>query len=308
MQFFDEPLVSQHNHPERTRFAPSPTGYLHLGHIVSAMFVWGLAKASSADVLLRIEDHDQTRWRQEYETTLLRDLEWLGFYPSLGTTKQSQHFDRYEHILHKLLGNNLAYYCACTRKQIFERTGSRKSGELFYDNYCREKNLAPSPNHGIRLKVSPKTFHFNDELLGSQTQTPSQQCGDFLIRDRAQCFTYQFCVSIDDMVESMTLIVRGQDLLESTGRQMYLHELVEQPRSMKFYHHPLLTTDTGNKLSKRHFSEAIAKHREAGMSSQELLGRAAYAAGIIKTVKRINLCDVGDLLSDAAFLGKPKTS
>ena len=199
-----------------TRFAPSLTGYLHLGHVVNAIYVWGIARALGGRVLLRIEDHDRIRCRPEYETALLQDLAWLGFEPDAGldpVLRQSDSPSVYQDALDSIRATNDVYVCQCSRKDI---CGER------YDGRCRQRALHDGPGRGIRVRLGNETEAFEDALLGRLTQTPAEQCGDLLVRDRDGYWTYQFAVTVDDIRQNVTLVVRGADLVSSTGRQIVL--------------------------------------------------------------------------------------
>lgn len=265
---------------QRTRFAPSPTGYLHLGHAASAVFVWGIAQALEADVILRIEDHDQGRTRPEFEKAILDDLVWLGLIKKPEFFRQSDHWERYQNTMEKLKAQGLIYACICSRRDIQERTGEASKDELRYDGYCREAGHA-DVKAGLRLRLDKQTFPFDDLWLGPQTQTPSAQCGDLLIRDRDGHWTYNFAVAIDDAAEDIDLIIRGQDLLPASGRQLQLRSMLDETEPLSFIHHPLIFASPDKKLSKREGSTSLRYRREQGQSPAMILGEAAYAVGLL---------------------------
>lgn len=264
-----------------TRFAPAPTGYLHLGHIVNAIFVWGLARALGGRVLLRIEDHDRQRSRREYESALLDDLEWLGFAPDLfpprdfrsGETpgRQSNRDAAYREALAPLIAQGLVYGCDCSRQQI-DGPG--------YNGRCRDRGLPLRDGLGWRLRVSAHDERFVDALLGPQQQSPAEQCGDLLIRDRLGNWTYQWAASTDDTLQQIDLVIRGEDLLESTGRQIMLSRLHGRTAPPLFVHHPLLMKSSTQKLSKSDGDTGVRDLRELGWSSSRLIGCAAHLAGL----------------------------
>ncbi len=212
-----------------TRFAPSLTGHLHLGHVANAIYVWGLARALGGTVRLRIEDHDRERARPEFERSIIEDLQWLGFVPDLpawrtlrvdaiSDARQSDHPQRYADALTSLHGAGLTYWCDCSRQRIARDTGAIDA-EPRYDGHCRDRGLGPATGRGIRVRLDEGAEAFDDGLLGPARQNPARQCGDLLIRDRVGNWTYQFAVTVDDLVEEITLVIRGEDLLASTGRQ-----------------------------------------------------------------------------------------
>src|SRR5687767_6347533 len=184
-----------------TRFAPAPTGYLHLGHVANAIRVWGEARAHDGRVLLRIEDHDRERCRPEYEAALLEDLDWLGFVPDVYPTAafragpcQSRQSDRlaiYQSVAEQLAALGLVYACRCTRKDLSE------SAKRAYPGTCRDRDLPFDGNVGWRVRLPADSVTFEDRWCGVQTQTPAAQCGDLLIRDRLGNWTYQFVATVD---------------------------------------------------------------------------------------------------------------
>jgi glutamyl-tRNA synthetase/glutamyl-Q tRNA(Asp) synthetase len=288
-----------------TRFAPSPTGFLHLGHVVNAIHVWGLAGARGGRVLLRIEDHDRTRCRPEYETALLEDLEWLGFEPDTGSAagfragaslyRQSDNDAEYQEAVRTLSERGLVYVCGCSRKDIARKVPDLFNEEMRYPGTCRDLGLAPAPGFGLRVRLEPSEECFDDERLGPQRQVPSEQCGDLLIRDRLGQWTYQFAVTVDDLRHGVDLVVRGEDLLSSTGRQIQLARLLGRPTPPRFYHHALIRHPSGEKLSKAARDTGIRELRAAGVSAQEVLGEAAWRSGLLKRSRPLRVSDLPEL-------------
>ena len=270
-----------------TRFAPSLTGYLHLGHVLHMLFVWGVAKAKGATILCRIEDHDLGRARPEFEAAILEDMEWLGFVPDLGITRndlgrpsqfrQSDCNAHYETVLRSLEARGLVYGCECSRKQILQPQDG--VSELCYAGTCADKRL-PLEGHTVRFRTKNCITGFQDLRLGEQRQNPALQCGDFSLRDRNGQWTYQFACVCDDIRHGIDLVVRGEDILASTGRQIQLFHALEAP-SPRYFHHPLLCDKEGKKLSKRQHSESITSMREAGTFPAEIIGRTLQAARFI---------------------------
>ena len=266
----------------RTRYAPSPTGYLHLGHVAHMLYVWGAARAFGAEVILRMEDHDRGRSRREFEAAIREDLDWLGFVPANVLEAESQYrqsdcSDRYEAALERLKRHAHVYCCGCTRKQIAARVSPAADGELPYDGRCRELGLTKG---GVRVELEGGAESFVDGLLGEQSQDPSVQCGDVLLRDAAQQWTYQFAVTVDDWIHEVDLVVRGEDLLPSTGRQIRLGTLLGREKAALFLHHPLIRDDAGAKLSKKEAAAPIREMRRRGVGPQEILGTAAQRVGL----------------------------
>lgn len=264
-----------------TRFAPSPTGYLHLGHVVNAIYVWGVARARGARVLLRIEDHDRIRSRPEFEAALLEDLDWLGFVADEGrhpVMRQSDHTAAYEQALAQLRATHHVYACACSRKEI--------GGER-YDGRCRARGVPDAPGHGTRVEIDAEPERFDDLLLGPVEQTPADQCGDLLLRDRDGHWTYQFAATVDDLRQDVDLVIRGADLLSSTGRQIKLARMLGRATPPAFLHHPLILKPSGEKLSKAEGDAGVRDLRARGLTAADVIGRAAAAVGLIDTPRPI---------------------
>jgi glutamyl-tRNA synthetase/glutamyl-Q tRNA(Asp) synthetase len=256
-----------------TRFAPAPTGYLHLGHVLSAIYVWDIARASGPDarVLLRIEDHDRARSRPEYESALLADLAWLGFAADGGVTRQSERGSLYERALDELRRRGLTYACDCSRSEI---------GATRYPGTCRDKHLPESPGRGVRVKLDPSVERFHDLRLGPKEQRPSEECGDILVRDRHGNWTYQFAVVVDDWLQGVNLVIRGEDLLDSTGRQIQLGRLLGRDQPPAFLHHELLMKTPTQKLSKSDGDTGVRDLRARGWTADAVIDRATHLAGV----------------------------
>lgn len=259
--------------PVVTRFAPSPTGYLHLGHAVNAAWTWGTARKLGGKVLLRIEDHDRGRCRPEYEAAILEDLAWLGFAPDDAgpPRRQSDHDADYQAALETLGSRAHVYACRCSRAEIARRMredGLESWDELRYPGTCRHLGLPFTAGHGIRVELPPDTIEFEDLRLGPQRRTPAEQCGDLLLRDGTGNWTYQLCVVVDDMLQGVNLVVRGEDLLPSTGRQILLARMLGRSEPPRFLHHPLVRDAEGVKLSKRDRSMRVRLLGEKAISYQ----------------------------------------
>ena len=269
-----------------TRFAPAPTGHLHIGHVVNALHVWGIARERGARVLLRIEDHDGQRSRREYEQSILEDLAWLGFTADEPFVRQSDRGPVYERALDRLRAQGLVYACDCSRREISEiaqafrpaAVSSVSADELWYPGTCADKGLAETPGRGIRLRLPPSEERFDDLRLGPQMQVPSEQCGDLLVRDRHGYWTYQFAATVDDMEQGITLVIRGMDLLQSTGRQIQLARMLGRSTPPAYFHHSLVMKSPGQKLSKSDGDTGIREMRAAGMTSLSVLEMARRAS------------------------------
>jgi glutamyl-tRNA synthetase/glutamyl-Q tRNA(Asp) synthetase len=302
-----ESLARSFDEPPLTRFAPSPTGHLHLGHLVNAIYVWGLAHRLGGHVRLRIEDHDRSRARPEFERSILDDLEWLGFVPDAPALaafrmpgpcdgRQMDRPGRYLEAMTRLTADELVYWCDCSRKRVLHDSGT-VGGELRYGGRCRARGLGPGPDRGVRVRFPEATERFVDARLGESIQTPAAQCGDLLIRERQGDWTYQFAVTVDDYVDGVTLVIRGIDLLPSTGRQIALARLLGRTRPAVFLHHPLILGASGGKLSKSNDDTGIRELRQAGVSAPEVIGRAAAAIGLVDRPRPIPATEVAELFA-----------
>lgn len=282
--------------PLLTRFAPSPTGYLHLGHIVNAIYVWGVARRSGGQVLLRLEDHDRVRCRPEYERALLEDMDWLGFTPDAGRDpllRQSDADDAYLDALAHLRRHFHVYACSCSRKDLRERQG--KEVDERYDGYCRDRQVPEGRGTGLRVVFTQGDESWEDLRLGPMTQTPADQCGDLLLRDRDGNWTYQFAATVDDYRQQITLVIRGEDLLPSTGRQLRLARMLGRRELPEYLHHPLILKPSGHKLSKSSGDTGVRELRASGVAPAEVIGRATYAAGLTTAPSPINASEVATL-------------
>lgn len=287
----------------RTRFAPAPTGYLHLGHVVNAIHVWGLARAFGGDVLLRLEDHDRTRCRGDYEAALLDDLDWLGFAPDIGSTdsfrasrdahahpqRQSDNDRRYAAALAKLTARGLTYVCTCTRRDIASHTPRAPGEAPRYPGTCRDAHHDEAESLARRVRMADGEVLFEDGRLGLMRQSPTEQCGDVLVRDRHGQWTYQFAVVVDDMAHDVDVVIRGEDLLDSTGRQLRLALMLGRDRPLRWWHHPLLVHPDGSKLSKANRDTAIRERRAAGAHAAGLLGEAAFLSGLLPAARDLSI-------------------
>jgi glutamyl-Q tRNA(Asp) synthetase len=291
------------------RFAPAPTGFLHLGHVVNAIYVWGVAGALGGRVLLRIEDHDRQRSRPEYDAAILEDLAWLGFMAAAPPVRQSERGAIYEEALASLRARGLVYACACSRADIVAGLKSRAtnvrsatlqgrddSDEIRYSGTCRERGLADGPGLSLRVRLEPSVERFVDLRHGPQEQRPSQQCGDLVVRDREGNWTYQFAVAVDDLAQGVTLVIRGDDLLASTGRQIQLARLLGRSEAPRFLHHPLILKSPTQKLSKSDGDTGVRDLRKRGWTPESVIGHAAALAGLIADGRRVPAAEVSTIM------------
>jgi glutamyl-tRNA synthetase/glutamyl-Q tRNA(Asp) synthetase len=273
------PLRARLPAPPVTRFAPSPTGRLHLGHVANAIHVWGVGRAQGGRVLLRIEDRDRQRCRREYESALLDDLAWLGFEPDAPPVRQSERDAVYRDAIERLARTGAVYGCICTRREI--AVAGVAADELVYPGTCRDRGIPLADGVGWRLRVEPGIERFDDAQLGAQEQEPAKQCGDLLVRDRLGNWTYQLVASADDWHQDVSLVIRGTDLLASAGRQIQLARRLGRREPPVFLHHPLVMKSATQKLSKSDRDAGIDALRAAGWSAERVIGEAAHRVGLL---------------------------
>ena len=268
------------------RFAPSPSGRMHLGNVFSALMAWLSVRGAGGEMVLRIEDLDPDRCRPEYAEQLRDDLRWLGLDWDREQTPQSRRTEAYRAQFERLEAMGLVYPCYCTRGELHAASAPHASdGNVIYAGTCR--NLTPTQRAektrrpAWRLIVPEKTVAFRDGLQGAYREALARECGDFIIRRSDGVYAYQLAVVTDDAAAGVTQIVRGRDLLSSTPRQIYLQELLGLP-TPEYYHVPLLTAPDGRRLSKREHDLDMGALREKHMP-EAILGGLAYLAGITKT-------------------------
>jgi glutamyl-Q tRNA(Asp) synthetase len=280
-----------------TRFAPAPTGFLHLGHVANAIFVWGLAAATGAKVLLRIEDHDRERSRTAFDSAILEDLEWLGFAPDAGPVRQHDDPAPYLAAAEWLRAAGLAYACDCTRSK-FASSSAGHGGPWRGPGCpggCHERDLTEDPWLTLRVALGAGQEPWADRILGPQAGDVAL-AGDLAIRDRQGNWTYGLCVVVDDLRQSVSLVVRGEDLADVTPAQVRLARLLGRTEPATFAHHPLIRKPTGAKLSKADGDTGVGELRAAGRTPEEVIGEAAAAVGLLAVAQPIGATDVGRLV------------
>jgi glutamyl/glutaminyl-tRNA synthetase len=229
-------------------------------------------------VLLRMEDHDRQRSRPEFEASILHDLDWLGFQADEPMSRQSDRGAIYTQALDRLRAKGLVYACSCSRSDVPANAGA--GSERRYPGTCAGKGLPEGPGMAIRIRLAPTIERFVDLRHGALEQQPSTQCGDLLARDRHGNWTYQFAATVDDHVQGVTLVVRGDDLLSSTGRQIQLARLLGRTEPPRFLHHPLIMKSATQKLSKSDGDSGVRELRAGGWTAVRMIAHAARLAGL----------------------------
>ena len=237
------------NHGYIGRFAPSPTGPLHFGSLVTALASYLDARANGGKWLVRVEDLDPPREVTGSSTLILEQLQAFGMDWDGDVLYQSSRLSAYERILEQLENRKVCFNCDCSRQRV-----SRSKG--IYDGRCRSRGLTSTPGLAIRLKIKPETVRFTDGIQGDYAQNLEREVGDFILRRKDGLFAYQLAVVADDATQEITHIVRGYDLLSSTPRQIYLQQLLDLP-TPSYAHIPIIVNALGQKLSKQHYAEPI---------------------------------------------------
>lgn len=271
-----------------TRFAPSPTGRLHIGHAYSALFSYEQAQKDNGRFLLRIEDIDTGRCRPEFEDGFYEDLSWLGLEWETPVRRQSEHFDDYKKALTKLQDRDLLYPCFCTRKDILAETQNAvhaphsHEGPL-YPGTCKnlsaaqiEDNIGNNIPYALRLNLETSLSVIDrsklvwvDKDKGKQSATP-EILGDVILARKDISASYHLCVTLDDHIQDITLVTRGEDLFHASHLHRLLQELLEL-NVPEYYHHGLLLDENGQRLAKRYDSTTLQHMREtSGYSAQDI--------------------------------------
>ena len=280
----------------RGRFAPSPTGDLHLGHARTALCAWLAARSAAGHLLMRIEDLDRPRRVPGAEERILEDLAWLGLDwdegPDVGGPfspyRQSERLDRYEAAVSQLLSSGQAFPCFCSRAEVARAAtaphGPEDEGPR-YPGTCRalsgaqvsERSRTRRPS--IRLRVEPGTVTWSDAVFGVEEQDPSESIGDFVLQRSDGIFAYQLAVVVDDAAMEVSEVVRGEDLRSSTARQLLLFRALGLA-APRYLHVPLVLGPDGQRLSKRHGAVGVRALRASGLDPRELVGSLGTSLGL----------------------------
>jgi glutamyl-Q tRNA(Asp) synthetase len=266
-----------------TRFAPSPTGLLHLGHAFSALTVWDKARQAGGKVFLRIEDTDTTRCRPEFEDAIYEDLTWLGLDWDGPVRRQSEHFGDYTRTLDRLAQMGVLYPCSCTRREILDQNPANGWDGPVYPGTCRGRNLdAAQDSDAIRLDLGrawevvggPLEFlETGPEHAGNhrvEREETIEKIGDPVLRRRVSGDpAYHIACTHDDALQGITHVIRGADIWRQTWLHVLLQALMGWPRPL-YHHHRLITDDSGKRLAKISKSKAISVYRAEGMGPEDL--------------------------------------
>lgn len=289
------------------RYAPSPSGRMHLGNIFSALISWLSARSAGARWILRIEDLDPQRSKKEYAQIIEDDLHWLGLewdeggLNGIGTHGpycQSLRHRSYAAALEKLKNQGITYPCFCSRADIMASQAPHQSdGRIVYAGTCRPqlpfRGPWPEKKHAVRIAVPKNNISFTDIVYGPQTVDLPEHCGDFVLQRADGAWAYQLAVVVDDADMEIGQVVRGSDLLLSSAQQIFLYQSLGLPVP-QFGHVPLLCNGAGRRLSKRDGSLSMETLRRE-MPAQNIIGRLAYIAGLTATPAPAQPCDLIEL-------------
>ncbi len=277
------------------RFAPSPSGRMHMGNVFAAMIAWLSIRSRGGTLVLRMEDLDTQRCNDENAQVLREDLAWLGFDWDWETTPQSQRTAVYQQYFERLMDLGLLYPCYCTRSQLHSLGAPHLSdGTYVYPGTCREltddQRNAFARNPAWRIKVPDRDWTVEDMLQGTYRENLATDCGDFVLRRSDGLFVYQLAVTVDDGEAGVTEVVRGTDLLSSAPRQMYLQELFGFSHPA-YGHVPMLVAPDGRRLSKRDRDLDLGRLRQR-TTPERLLGILAHASGIIDAPEPVSASEL----------------
>ena len=263
------------------RFAPTPSGRMHLGNVFAALMAWLSLRSRGGSLVLRMEDLDTQRTSEEFARILREDLCWLGLDWDWEMPAQSQRSPVYDRYFEKLMDEKLLYPCYCTRSQLHSVNAPHLSdGTYVYPGTCRNlQSPPPGRNPAWRVMVPDKQWAFSDLVQGDYTMNLATDCGDMVVRRADGVYVYQLAVTVDDGEIGVTEVVRGMDLLSSAPRQMYLQELFGFPHP-QYAHVPMLLAPDGRRLSKRDRDLDLGQLR-LHATPERVIGALAYAAGLI---------------------------
>ena len=282
------------------RFAPTPSGRMHLGNVFAFLIAWLSAKSRDGSIVLRMEDLDTQRTSEEFAQILREDLLWLGLTWDSEQTPQSQRSRIYDRYFEKLQDEGLLYPCYCTRSQLHSVNAPHRSdGTYVYPGTCRmltdSEKAAISRPPAWRVMVSDRLWQFEDRLRGLFCQNLTEDCGDFVVRRADGCYVYQLAVTVDDGEAGVTEVVRGVDLLGSAPRQMYLQEIFGFS-APQYGHVPLLLAPDGRRLSKRDQDLDLGILRQS-LTPERLIGALAVSCGLLDHFEPISAAELSSVFS-----------
>ena len=279
------------------RFAPTPSGRMHLGNVFAALIAWLSVRSRDGSLVLRMEDLDTQRTSTEFAQTLREDLMWLGLTWDVETPPQSQRSAVYDRYFERIMDLGLLYPCYCTRSQLHNVNAPHLSdGTYVYPGTCRDLQTPPAGRlPAWRVKVPDRDYELTDMGRGYYRQNLLHECGDFVVRRADGVYVYQLAVTVDDGEAGVTEVVRGMDLLGSAPRQMYLQELLGF-RHPAYGHVPMLMAPDGRRLSKRD-KDLDLGYLRSHISAEHLIGTLAFASGLIEKPQDISAAELAAVFS-----------
>ena len=298
------------------RFAPTPSGRMHLGNVFAALIAWLSVRSQGGEMVLRMEDLDTLRTSDAYARLLRQDLAWLGLDYDRETPPQSTRSETYDRYFDRLMEMGLLYPCYCTRSQLHSVNAPHLSdGTYVYPGTCR--NLTPQARRAMnrapawRVVVPDRLWSLDDRVQGRYELNLAKDCGDMVVRRADGVYVYQLAVTVDDGEAGVTEVVRGMDLLSSAPRQMYLQELFGFPHP-QYAHVPMLLAPDGRRLSKRDRDLDLGELQKR-FSPEAIIGLLAHAAGLIDRPAPISAAELpkefqwSNLRGDSIYLNIPNS-
>jgi glutamyl-tRNA synthetase len=297
----------------RTRFAPSPTGYLHVGGARTALFCWLFARKMGGQFILRIEDTDRERSTHEAVDVILEGMEWLGLDHDEGPFYQTDQFDRYKEVIQQLIDTGHAYHCDCSKERLADLREQQMANKQKprYDGCCRDKNLAESDNTVVRFKNPLEGDVVIEDMVKGQVVINNRELDDLIIARTDGTPTYNLTVVVDDWDMKMTHIIRGDDHLNNTPRQINILKALGAELPV-YAHVPMILGDDGKRLSKRHGAVSVLEYKENGFLPEALINylvRLSWSHGdqeIFSLEEMIALFDASDVNTSASAFNTEK--
>ncbi len=282
------------------RFAPTPSGRMHLGNVFAALLAWASVKSRDGELVLRMEDLDTQRTSADFAQTLREDLTWLGLSWDRETPPQSRRREAYDRAFEKIQARELVYPCYCTRSQLHSVNAPHLSdGTYVYPGTCRTLTSAQRAAFGRapawRVRVPDRLWQVRDAVQGQSQWNLAYDCGDMVLRRADGVYVYQLAVTVDDGEAGVTEVVRGMDLLSSAPRQMYLQELLDLPHP-DYAHVPMLLAADGRRLSKRDKDLDLGCLRQR-VTPEQLIGTLAAAAGLLEKPAPLTAKELAELFT-----------
>ena len=298
----------------RSRFAPSPTGYMHLGNAWTALLVWLQTRQAKGTLVLRIEDIDEQRSKPLFTQALLADLTWLGLTwdegpdrgGASGPYRQQERYAYYDGALDVLRHKGLLYPCFCSRARLAAIGAPHEGEHTVYDGHCyhltERERKTQTKRPSWRVHVPAETISFTDGVYGLQQAFLPTYCGDFVVRRSDGLYAYQLAVAVDDGMMGITHVLRGRDLLSSTAQQRWLIQLLGYAVPT-YTHVPMLMDADGHRLSKRQHGIEVRQLRAAGVTQEAILSYLAYVGGLVPERR---LYTLAELVQNAMLSRLPK--